>query len=207
MELRIGINNRRKQFTGIGRDHLCDFQDGVQYQFPYPVRCGQLESASSGFTEECSDGLVGLKPFHRAKYVVLHHSQREAGNLRREVYALASAEVEQLLTIVICHLSCPTSSISPICLKEAEREVRGEQSIPLSFPASLRKEQTYSGSGKLHVYGAVGALKRSVMLGESLLLELLDNLVGCQVSPLGMILGLAKFDHTYQVALDVAAGN
>ena len=35
MELRIGINNRRKQFAGIGRDHLCDFQDGVQYQFPY----------------------------------------------------------------------------------------------------------------------------------------------------------------------------
>ena len=32
MELRIGINNRRKQFAGIGRDHLCDFQDGVQYQ-------------------------------------------------------------------------------------------------------------------------------------------------------------------------------
>ena len=93
MELRIVINNRRKQFTGIGRDHLCDFQDGVQYQFPYPVRGGQLESASS-------DGLVGLKPLHRAKYVVLHHGQREAGNLCREVYALTSAEVEQLLAIV-----------------------------------------------------------------------------------------------------------
>ena len=207
MELRIGINNRRKQFAGIGRDHLCDFQDGVQYQFPYPVRGGQLESTSCGLTEKCSDGLVGLKPFHCAKYVILHHGQREAGNLRREVYALTSAEVEQLLTIVICHLSCPTSSISPICFEKAEREVRGEQSVPLSFPASLRKEQTHSGSGKLHVDGAVGTSERSVMLGESLLLELLDNLVGCQVSPLGMILGLAKFDHTYQVALDVAAGN
>ena len=32
------------------------------------------------------------------------------------------------------------------------------------------------------------------MLGESLLLELLDNLVGCKVSPLGMILGLAQLD-------------
>jgi len=207
MELRIGINNRRKQFTGIGRDHLCDFQYGVQYQFPYPVRGGQLESTSCGLTEERSDGLIGLKPFHCAKYVILHHGQREAGNLRREVYALASAEVEQLLTIVICHLSCPTSSISPICLKEAEREVRGEQSIPLSFPASLRKEQTYSGSGKLHVYGAVGALKRSVMLGESLLLELLDNLVGCQVAPFGVVLGLAQLDHANQMTLDVAAGN
>ena len=62
MEHRIGINNRRKQFTGIGRDYLCDFQDGVQYQFPYPVRSGQLESTGSGFTEECSDGLVCLKP-------------------------------------------------------------------------------------------------------------------------------------------------
>ena len=33
MELRIGINNCRKQLAGIGRDHLCDFQNGVQYQF------------------------------------------------------------------------------------------------------------------------------------------------------------------------------
>ncbi len=100
MELRIGINNRRKQFAGIGRDRLCDFQDGVQYQFPYLVRGGQLESTSCGLTEKCPNGLVGLKPLHRAKYVVLHHGQREAGNLRREMYALAFTEVEQLLAIV-----------------------------------------------------------------------------------------------------------
>ena len=30
MELRIDINNRRKQFAGISRDHLCDFQYGVK---------------------------------------------------------------------------------------------------------------------------------------------------------------------------------
>ena len=101
MKLRIGINNRRKQLDGIGRDHLCDFQDGVQYQFPDPVRGGQLESPSSGLTGKYSDGLVGLKAFHCAKYIILHHGQREAGNLCREVYALASAEVKQLLTIVI----------------------------------------------------------------------------------------------------------
>ena len=100
MELGIGINNRRKKFAGIGRYHLCDFQDGVQYQFPYPVRGGQLESVACGFTEESTYGLVSLKPLHRAKYVILHHSQREAGNLRRKVYALALAEVEQLLAVV-----------------------------------------------------------------------------------------------------------
>ena len=100
MELRICINNSRKQFAGIGRDHLCDFQDGIQYQFPYPVRSGQLESVACGVTEESADGFVSLKPLHRAKYVVLHHRQREAGNLRREVYALTSAEVEQLLALV-----------------------------------------------------------------------------------------------------------
>ena len=145
MELRIGINNCRKQLAGIGRDHLCDFQNGVQYQFPYPVRGRQLESTSSGFAEEFSDGLVGLKPFHRAKYVVLHHGQREAGhhgqreagNLCREVYALTSAEVEQLLAIVISHLSSPTGCVRPVCLEETEREIRSEQSIPMSIPASL----------------------------------------------------------------------
>ena len=46
MEPRIGINNRRKQFAGIGRDQLSDFQDGVQYQLPYPVRSRQLESVA-----------------------------------------------------------------------------------------------------------------------------------------------------------------
>ena len=102
MELRIGINNRRKEFTSICRDYLCNFQDGDQYQFPYPVRGGQLKNTSCGFTEERSDGLVGLKSLHCTKYVILHHGQREAGNLRREVYALTSAEVEQLLAIVIC---------------------------------------------------------------------------------------------------------
>ena len=54
MELRIDINNCRKQFTGISRDDLCDFQYGVKYQFPYPVRYRQLESTRSGFAEEFS---------------------------------------------------------------------------------------------------------------------------------------------------------
>ena len=207
MELRIDINNRRKQFAGISRDHLCDFQDGVQYQFPYPVRGGQLESTSCGLTEKCSDGLVGLKPFHCAKYVILHHGQREAGNLCREVYALTSAEVEQLLAIVISHLGSPAGSVRPVCLEETEREIRREQSIPMPVPASLREEQAHGGTCELHVYGAVGAPERPVMLGETLLLELLDNLVGCQVTPLGVVFGLSQFDHTNQVTLDMAAGN
>ena len=207
MELRIGINNRRKQFAGIGRYHLCDFQYCVQYQFPYLVRSGQLESVACGFTEESAYGFVGLKPLHRAKYVILHHRQREAGNLRREVYALALSEVEQLLAIVISHLGSPASSIRPVCLQETEREVCGKQSVPISLSTSLREEQTHGSTRKLHVDSAVGAPERPVMLGESLFLEFLDNLVGCQVAPLGVVLGLAKFDHTYQVALDVSACN
>ena len=207
MELRIGINNRSKQFAGIGRYHLCDFQDGVQYQFPYLVRSGQLESVACGFTEESAYGFVGLKPLHRAKYVILHHGQREAGNLRREVYALTSAEVEQLLAIVISHLGSPASSIRPVCLQETEREVCGKQSVPISLSTSLREEQAHGGTCKLHVDSAVCAPQCPVVLGEALFLEFLDNLVGCQVAPLGVVLGLAKFDHTYQVALDVSACN
>ena len=100
MELWIPVNNNRKQFAGIGRYDFCDFQDGIQYEFPYPVRGGQLESISRGFTEEGSDGLVGLKPLHRTQYVVLHHRQCEAGNLCGEMYTLALAEVQQLLAVV-----------------------------------------------------------------------------------------------------------
>jgi hypothetical protein len=57
--------------------------------------------ASNGFTEEGSDSFVSLIPLHRTKYIVLHHGQREAGNLRGEVEALAFTEAMQLLTIVI----------------------------------------------------------------------------------------------------------
>ena len=206
MEFRIGINNRRKQFSGISRNHLCNFLDGVQYQFPYPVRDGQLESTSCDLTEDCSDGLVGLKTFHRAKYVVLHHGQREAGNLRREMYTLTSAEVEQLLLVVICHLGSPADSVRPVCCEKTEREVRGEQSIPLSLSATLREEQAHGGTCKLYIDGAVGALQCPIVLGEAQLLELHYNLVGCQVAPLGVVFGLSQFDHSNQMTLDVSAG-
>ena len=189
MELWIFINDCRKQFTGIGRDHLCDFQDGIQNQFPYPVRGGQLESTCCGLTEKCSDGLVGLKPFHCAKYVILHHGQRKAGNLCREMYALAFAEVKQLLTIVISNLGSPAGSVRPVCFEKTERKIRCEQSVPMPIPASLREEQAYGGTCKLYVDGAVGALQGPIVLGESLLLELFDDLVGCQVAPLGMVFG------------------
>ena len=185
MELGIGINNRRKQFAGISRDHLCDFQDGVQYQFPYPVRSGQLESASCGSTEESADGFVSLKPLHRAKYVVLHHRQRETGYLCGEVHALTLAEVEQLLAIMISHLGSPTGSVRPVCFEETEREVCGKQSVPFSLSASLGEEQTHGSTGKLHINSAICAPQCPVMPGKALLLELLDNLVGCQVAPIG----------------------
>ena len=61
------------------------------------------------------------------------------------------------------------------------------------------------GSCELHINGAVGALQCPVVLCKPLLLELLDNLVGRQVAPLGVVLGLAKLNHAYQMALDVAA--
>ena len=207
MELRIDINNRRKQFAGIGRDDLSDFQYGVKYEFPYPVRNRQLESTRGDITEECPDSFISLKPLHRAKIVVLHHRQRKAGNLCGEVYALTLAEVEQLLAIVVGHLGSPSHGVGAICLEEAEREVCGEQSVPLSPPATLREEQTHGGSRKLHVNSAVSALQGSVVLGKSLLLESFDNLVSSQVTPLSVILGLAQLDHAQQMALDVAASN
>ena len=207
MELRIDINNRGKQFAGIGRNHLCDFQDGIQYQFPYPVRCGQLESIASDVTEECPDSFVCLKPLHRAKYVVLHHGQRKAGNLSREVYALTLSEVEQLLAVVISHLGSPAGSVRPVCLEKAEREVCGEQSVPLSFPATLREEQADGGSCKLDINGAVSALQRPVVLGKPLLLKLLDNLVSRQVTPLSVVFGLTQFNHAQQMTLYMTAGN
>ena len=207
MELRIDINNRRKQFAGIGRDDLCDFQYGVKYQFPYPVRYRQLESTCSGFAEEFSDGLVCLKPFYRAKYIVLHHRQRKAGNLSGEVYALALSKIQQYLHVAISHFSRPTSGIRPVCLEEAERKIRGKQSVPLTIPATLREEQTDCGSCKLHINSAVSALQRPVVLDESFLLQAFDDLAGIQVAPLGMVLGLAKLDHAKQVALDMTACN
>ena len=207
MELGININYRRKQFAGIGRDNFCDFQNGVKYQFPYPIRDGQLESIACYITEKRPKGLIGLKPLHRAKNVVLHHGQRKAGNLGREVYALTLAEVEQLFAIVISHFSSPSHGIGAVCLEETEREVRGKQSVPLPLPTALGEEQANGGSCELHVNGAEGAFQRPVVLGKPFLLELLNNLVSRQLAPLGVVLGLAELDHAKQMAPDVTAGN
>ena len=207
MELRIDINNRRKQLAGIGRDDLCDFQYSVKYQFPYSVRYRQLESIRCDLTEECPKSLVCLKPLYRTKYVVLHHGQRKAGNLCREMHTLASAEVEQLLAIVVGHLGSPSHGVGTVCLEETEREVCGKQSVPLPILASFGEEQTDGGSCKLDVNSAVRALQGPVMLDQSFLMKALDNLIGLQITPLSVVLGLAQLDHTNQMALDVAAGN
>lgn len=60
MELRIIINNRRKQFTGIGRGYLSDSQDNIKYMFPYLFRGRQFESVTYGFMEEYFE-LVNLQ--------------------------------------------------------------------------------------------------------------------------------------------------
>ncbi len=207
MELRIDINNHRKQFTGIGRDNLCDFQYGVQYKFPYPVRYRQFESIAGDITEECPKSLVCLKPLHRAKDVVLHHGQCKTGNLCREVHTLAPAEVEQLLAIVVGHLGSPSHGVGTVCLEETEREVCGKQPVPLSILASLGEEESNGSSCKFDVNSAVRALQSSVMLDLSFLMKAFDNLIGLQVPPLGVVLGLAELDHAKQVAFDVTAGN
>ena len=73
MELRILINDCGEQFAGISKDHLCDFQDGVLYQFPFPVRYGQLESIDCSFTEGSPNGLVASNRFtvHRMLYCIM----------------------------------------------------------------------------------------------------------------------------------------
>ncbi len=106
---------------------------------------------------------------------------------------------------IICHLGSPAHGVSPVCLEESEREVCGEQPVPLPLPASLGEEQADGGSRELHIDGAVGALQCPVVLCKPLLLELRDNLVGRQIPPLGVVLGLAKLNHAYQMAFDVAA--
>ncbi|PVZ13325.1 hypothetical protein C7382_10318 [Porphyromonas loveana] len=60
MELRIIINNRRKQFTGIGRGCLSDSQDNIKHMFPYLFRSRQFESVTYGFMEEYFE-LVNLQ--------------------------------------------------------------------------------------------------------------------------------------------------
>ena len=61
MELRIDFNNRRKQFAGIGRDHLCDFQDGIQYKFPYSVCYGQFERIANDIPEKSPEVVAGAE--------------------------------------------------------------------------------------------------------------------------------------------------
>ena len=111
MELIITINQSIKQFTGIGRYQFCYFQDGIQYKFPYFVRCGQFERVAIGFCKKFANGFVRFKPFYCTEDIVLHHGQGKVCNLCGEVDGLASAEVKQSLAVAISDFCYPTSAI------------------------------------------------------------------------------------------------
>ena len=72
MELRIMTNDSTEQLTDIGRDQLCDFQNGIQYKFPYFVCNGQLERFIFDLSKNFSDGFIGFKSLHGTEDVILH---------------------------------------------------------------------------------------------------------------------------------------
>lgn len=123
------------------------------------------------------------------------------------MYTWILSTVEWLLAIVINHLGSPMGCVCTVCQEKTEREACRKQSIPMSIPASLREEQTDGSSCELHINSAICAPLCPVVLGRSLLLVLLDNLVGYQVAPLGVEFGIAKFDHANLVTYDVSVGN
>jgi len=207
MEPGILINNSSKQLTGVSRDKLSYCQDGIHNKFPYLVRHGQLESVIGDFGEQSSEGFIRLKTLYRTQYVVLHHGEREAGNLCREMHRLAFAQIEQGLAIAIGYFRGPSYRVSPVCFQEAEGQIRCEKSVPLAISSSLAEEQADSGAGELRVYSAVCALERLVPLAEPQLLKLADNLLGIHVAIFSTVFRLAELNHSKEIALDVAAGD
>jgi len=207
MELRILIDNRGKQLTGISRDKLGYCQDGIHYKFPYLVRYGQLESVIGDLREQSREGFIRLKTLYRTQYVILHHGERKTGNLCREMYRLTFAHIEQSLAILIGYFRGPSNSVSPICFQEAEGQIRCKKTVPLVFPTSLAEEQTDGGTGELHIDSAVCALECLVMLAESKFLKILDNLLGIHITIFGVVFRFAEFYHSQGIALDVAAGD
>jgi len=123
MELRILIDNRGKQFTGISRDKLGYCQDGIHYKFPYLVRYGQLESVIGDFREQSPEGFIRLKTLYRTQYVILHHGECKTGNLCREMYRLTFAQIEQSLAIVIGYFRGPSNSVSPVCFQKTVGQI------------------------------------------------------------------------------------
>lgn len=120
---------------------------------------------------------------------------------------LASAKVQKGLAIAICTFRSPTHGVNPVGLKETEFHVSGEQSLPLPIAPMLAEEQSDCCPGILHIDGATGTLERGIMLAEPELVELLDNLLGCQLPIWGLVSCLAHLDHANQVAFDVPGGD
>lgn len=54
---------------------------------------------------------------------------------------LASAKIQKGLAVPVCDLGRPSHGVNPVGFKEAELQVGGQQSIPLTVTSTLAKEQ------------------------------------------------------------------
>src|SRR5574344_948249 len=206
MKLIITIKQSIKQFTGIGRYQFRYFQDGIQYKFPYFVRYGQFESVTSGFCKKFADGLVRFKPFYCAEDVVLHHSECYVCTLCGEVDRLASAEVKQSFTVMISDLSYPAPAIQAVSLKETQRCICRQQTIPLSLVSTLAEVKANGRAGKFDVNHAVCTFEGGIVFAESEFMKLLDDFSGCKIPILSLISRLSNLNHSEQIAFDMPTG-
>jgi len=206
MELFITIKQSIKQFTGIGRYQFRYFQNGIQYKFPYFVRYGQFERVTSGFCKKFADGFVRFKSFYCAEDVVLHHRECYVCNLCGEVDGPASAEAKQAFTVMVSDFSYPAPAIQAVSLKETQRCICRQQTIPLSLVPSLAEVKANGRAGKFDINHTVCTFEGGIVFAESEFMKFPNNLFGSKIPVFSLVSCFAQFNHSQQITFDMPTG-
>ena len=99
----------------------------------------QLHGFFGNLPEESTDRFIITEASGHRKDVISDGTDCGVGNLGSEVGALALAKTQILFAVLYDHLQAPSSGVDFPRLEEVQRDVGGQQAVPLTLPASLYK--------------------------------------------------------------------
>lgn len=115
--------------------------------------------------------------------------------------------MEELVGMVIREVGSGGCRVGGVWFEKSEGEMGCEEWIGMGIGGWVGEEERESGWGKVEVDGGVGRCEGCVMVGEWVVVEFVDNGVGCKVWGVGMIVGIGDVDDRYEVGVDVGGGN
>lgn len=201
------IDNDVVDFFIKDSEELCDFSDDFLKVSPNLLCHAELYSLFSDLTEEAADCFIIAEASGNREYIVSDGTNGCIGNLRGKISALTLAKSKILLTILYCHLDCPSFGIQLPGFKDIKSGIGCEQTVPLTVLASLYKEDSDRYSLKYGIGDNIVSFELAAVFYQSFLLGLLCKGGGTDFSIFSLesglalsFVGFADLDHSEPVA-------